>query len=102
MARETRLHTRAIREHGQEITGSLHDYDSLVELAGNSRFALLGEASHGTHDFYHTRAEITKRLIEEKGFCGVAVEAQQFDAVIHLDHTRAVEPLERTSHWESG
>src|SRR2546423_1541034 len=80
MARETRLHTRAIREHGQELRGSLHDYDSLVELAGNSRFALLGEASHGTHDFYPTRAEITKRLIEEKGFCAVAVEADWPDA----------------------
>ena len=80
MAQETRLHARAIREHGREITGSRDDYDPLVELGGNSRFALLGEASHGTHDFYHTRAEITKRLIEEKGFCAVAVEADWPDA----------------------
>ena len=34
---------------------------------GDSRFVLLGEGSHGTHDFYHERAEITKRLITEKG-----------------------------------
>jgi erythromycin esterase-like protein len=49
-------------------------------LAGNSRFALLGEASHGTHDFYHTRAQLTQRLIEEKRFSAVAVEADWPDA----------------------
>ena len=41
---------------------------------------LLGEASHGTHEFYRERAEITKRLIEEKGFTAVAVEADWPDA----------------------
>jgi erythromycin esterase-like protein len=41
---------------------------------------LLGEASHGTHEFYAERARITQRLIEEKGFCAVAVEADWPDA----------------------
>jgi erythromycin esterase-like protein len=41
---------------------------------------LLGEGSHGTHEFYHERAEITKRLIIEKGFSAVAVEADWPDA----------------------
>ena len=41
---------------------------------------LIGEASHGTHDFYYERAEITKRLIAEKGFTAVAVEADWPDA----------------------
>jgi len=41
---------------------------------------LLGEASHGTHEFYQTRAEITERLITEKGFSAVAVEADWPDA----------------------
>ena len=41
---------------------------------------LLGEASHGTHEFYHERARITQRLIEEKGFTAVAVEADWPDA----------------------
>jgi erythromycin esterase-like protein len=41
---------------------------------------LLGEASHGTHEFYRIRSEITKRLIREKGFVGVAVEADWPDA----------------------
>src|SRR5438105_3977658 len=47
---------------------------------GPARFVLLGEASHGTHEFYRERAEITKRLIEEKGFNAVAVEADWPDA----------------------
>ena len=41
---------------------------------------LLGEASHGTHEFYRERAQITKRLIEEKGFTAVAAEADWPDA----------------------
>jgi erythromycin esterase-like protein len=62
------------------VTGSKYDYDPWIEVAGGSRFALLGEASHGTHDFYHTRAELTQRLIEEKRFSAVAVEADWPDA----------------------
>ena len=56
------------------------DYDPLLEAMGEARFALLGEASHGTREFYRERAAITKRLIEEKGFIGVAVEADWPDA----------------------
>lgn len=51
------------------------DYDRLIELAGTARFVLIGEASHGTHDFYATRAELTRRLIAEKGFRILALEA---------------------------
>jgi erythromycin esterase-like protein len=47
---------------------------------GDAPFVLLGEASHGTHDFYHERAQITQRLIREKGFTAVAVEADWPDA----------------------
>jgi erythromycin esterase-like protein len=38
-------------------------YDPLLELAAPARFVLIGEASHGTHEFYGERAEITKRLM---------------------------------------
>ena len=51
-----------------------------MDLIGDARFVLIGEASHGTHEFYRERAEITKRLIEEKGFTAVAVEADWPDA----------------------
>ncbi|GAA4507613.1 erythromycin esterase family protein [Actinoallomurus oryzae] len=53
---------------------------TLFGLVGDARLVLIGEASHGTHDFYAARAEMTRRLIEERGFCGVAVEADWPDA----------------------
>jgi erythromycin esterase-like protein len=80
VAQETNLQIRAIRENAHSTTGSRQDYDPLIELAGDSRFALFGEASHGTHDFYHTRAQITQRLVEEKRYSAVAVEADWPDA----------------------
>lgn len=74
------LQIRAIREHARTVKGSRQDYEPLMELIGDSRFVLLGEASHGTHDFYHTRAQIAEWLIEEKGFSAVAVEADWPDS----------------------
>ena len=62
------------------LRGSADDYDPLLKLIGNARFVLIGEASHGTHEFYRERAQITKRLIREKGFSAVAVEADWPDA----------------------
>lgn len=56
------------------------DHRPLLDRVGEANFVLLGEGSHGTHDFYHERAEITKRLIIEKGFNAVAVEADWPDA----------------------
>ena len=50
------------------------DLDPLLDRIGDSKYVLLGEASHGTHEYYTWRAEISKRLIEEKGFSFVAVE----------------------------
>src|SRR5436190_22279926 len=48
--------------------------DPLLERIGDARFVLIGEASHGTADFYRWRAELTKRLIAECGFGFVGVE----------------------------
>jgi predicted phosphoribosyltransferase/erythromycin esterase-like protein len=62
------------------IRGEASDYDGLVERATQARFVLIGEASHGTAEFYRERAEITKRLIAEAGFTAVAVEADWPDA----------------------
>lgn len=72
--------TDALREAAYRLTGAAEDYDPLMDLIGDARFVLLGEASHGTHEFYEQRAEITKRLIREKGFTAVAVEADWPDA----------------------
>ena len=52
----------------------------LMDLIGDARIVLIGESSHGTHEFYEARAEITKLLIEEKGFNAVAAEADWPDA----------------------
>jgi erythromycin esterase-like protein/predicted phosphoribosyltransferase len=54
--------------------------ETLFGIVGDARLVLIGEASHGTHDFYAARAEMTRRLIERRGFCGVAVEADWPDA----------------------
>ncbi|MUG97391.1 erythromycin esterase family protein [Scytonema sp. UIC 10036] len=70
----------AVRQAAHPLTGTSEDYDPLLELIGDARFVLIGEATHGTHEFYEQRAEITKRLIQEKGFTAVAVEADWPDA----------------------
>ena len=62
------------------MPGSTRDHDALLQLIGPARFALLGEASHGTREFYRERIAITRRLITEKGFTAVAVEADWPDA----------------------
>jgi erythromycin esterase-like protein len=50
------------------------DLGPLLERVGDARFVLIGEASHGTHEYYDWRAELSRRLIDEKGFSFVAVE----------------------------
>ncbi|WP_172370960.1 erythromycin esterase family protein [Sporosarcina jiandibaonis] len=50
------------------------DLSAILESVGDANIVLLGEASHGTSEFYSVRAEISKRLIEEKGFSIIAVE----------------------------
>lgn len=80
MAEDLQLQIRAVGANAHAVTGSREDYDELMALVGANRFVLLGEASHGTHDFYETRARITERLILEKGFTAVAVEADWPDA----------------------
>ena len=54
--------------------------EALEEIIADARVVLIGESSHGTAEFYRARAEITKWLIEEKGFCAVAAEADWPDA----------------------
>jgi len=49
-------------------------------IVGSARIVMVGESTHGTHEFYAARAEITKYLIEQKGFCAVAVEGDWPDA----------------------
>ena len=77
---EEQLRVAAIRKSAHPLTGDQSDFAPLLRLVGNSRFVLIGEATHGTHEFYRVRAQITKLLITEKDFNAVAVEADWPDA----------------------
>lgn len=62
------------------ISGAPTDYDELLEAVGEAQVVLIGEASHGTHEFYRERWRITQRLIQDKGFTGIAIEGDWPDA----------------------
>jgi erythromycin esterase-like protein len=72
--------TEKIQAKAVVFNGTSDVPDEILDLCGDARFVLIGEASHGTHEFYKCRAEITKRLIEEREFSAVAVEADFPDA----------------------
>jgi erythromycin esterase-like protein len=65
---------RTLNRLARPVTGAVEDYDELLGLVGGRRLVLIGEASHGTHEFYRERARITRRLIDELGFNAVAIE----------------------------
>jgi erythromycin esterase-like protein len=65
---------QAIANLATPLTGAASDLDPLMDRIGDARFVLLGEATHGSHEFYKLRAELTKRLIREKGFGAIATE----------------------------
>ncbi|SRR6056297_236078 len=64
---------KTIRAQSHPLQAS-SDLDPLMERIGDASYVLLGEASHGTHEFYSWRASLTRRLIEERGFSFLAVE----------------------------
>ncbi len=98
-----------VSEAAEPLAGSPDDYDSLLDLVGDARFVLIGEASHGTHEFYRERAQITKRLIFQRGFNAVAVEADWPDAYrinrfVHgvsedVDSVEALSGFKRFPQW---
>lgn len=71
---------QAVRAHAIRLDEGATDYDGLLKAIGDARVVMIGDATHGTHEFYRERALITQRLIQEKGFDGVAVEADWPDA----------------------
>jgi erythromycin esterase-like protein len=86
---------------------SMKDLDPLVKKIGDARYVLLGEASHGTHEFYTWRTALSKRLIQEKGFSFLAVEGDWPDCYGinryvkgHDDgRSNAVEVLKEFKRW---
>jgi erythromycin esterase-like protein/predicted phosphoribosyltransferase len=98
-----------IRRHLHPLSGATGDYDGLLEMIGDASIVFLGESSHGSHEFYRQRAQITKRLILEKGFNAVAAEADWPDAYRvnryvrgepgDLDSVDALSGFERFPSW---
>jgi erythromycin esterase-like protein len=96
--------TASIPSHQLNDAG---DLDSLVQQIGNARVVLLGEASHGTAEYYEWRAAISKRLIEEKGFTIIGVEGEwadsyrvnQFVKGPLRDSAQAVSILKQYDRW---
>ena len=89
-----------IAKHAETfVTHKDADLEPLLRRIGNARLVLIGEASHGTSEFYRMRARITQRLVEEKGFNIVAVEADWPDAarIDHYVRRREVPPSEWTA-----
>jgi protein-L-isoaspartate(D-aspartate) O-methyltransferase len=80
-----------LRECGEPLS-SIEDarLDALLERIGDARVVLLGEATHGTSEFYALRAAITRRLIDRKGFRVVAVEADWPDAAVVNRYVQAL------------
>jgi erythromycin esterase-like protein len=79
-----------LRQVLHPLSGGERDHDALLSLIGDARFVLIGEASHGTHEFYRERALITQRLIAEKGFRAVAVEGDWPDSYRVNRYVRAM------------
>ncbi len=72
--------------------------DALLERIGDARVVLLGEATHGTSEFYRMRTRITQELIRRRGFTAVAVEADWPDAAAIDRYVRGRRPVQRT--WQ--
>ncbi|HYC86457.1 MAG TPA: erythromycin esterase family protein [Chryseosolibacter sp.] len=103
------------RQHRTELEHDLHplrtsaDLDQLIDRIGDARFVLLGEASHGTHEYYTWRSAITRRLITEKKFSFLAVEGDwpdcyrvnRFIKSFRDDGTEAVIVLKGFNRWPS-
>lgn len=69
-----------LRPHLRALPGPAAHDGELMALLGRARLALLGEASHGTHEFYAERALLTQRLVTDHGCNAVVVEADWPDA----------------------
>src|SRR5690606_16044600 len=85
---------RSVSSRFYDLNTDVH-LDPLLESIGDSRYVLLGEASHGTHEYYTWRARISKRLIKEKGFNVIAVEGDWPDCYRINKWIKGLEPKEK-------
>jgi protein-L-isoaspartate(D-aspartate) O-methyltransferase len=91
-----------LREVAEPISGALGQIDlgAIVERIGNARVVLIGEATHGTSEFYTLRAEITKALVRSHGFTIVAAEADWPDAARVLRYVKGL-PAAPVPEWRA-
>ncbi|MFP4064985.1 MAG: erythromycin esterase family protein [Bacteroidales bacterium] len=95
-----------VQRHSHDLDRGL---EPLLEKIGDARIVLLGEASHGTHEYYLWRSRITQRLVKEKGFKIIGVEGDWPDCyqinryIRHYADSRpsAVEVLKEFDRWPS-
>lgn len=80
MADRDKDSVQQIEAAATSLLGRESDFDALLDRIADAPLVLLGEATHGTHEFYAERVRLTRRLVEEKGFTAVAVEADWPDA----------------------
>jgi erythromycin esterase-like protein len=79
----------------------------LMDRIGDARIVMLGEASHGTHEYYTWRSHISKKLIEEKGFNFIAVEGDwpdcyrlnRFVKGYDVENKSALKVLQQFNRW---
>ncbi len=100
---------RLIRAELTPLTDGIPTPAELDELVGDARIVLIGEASHGTHEFYRARAAISRYLIAHRGFTAVAVEGDWPDAYrvnryvrgedADADAVQALRGFERFPSW---
>ena len=76
--------TNEVHSAARSLSG-VADVDPVLDLIGDAPLVLLGEATHGTREFYQTRAAITRRLIAERGFDAVAEEGIHVSVRAQLD-----------------
>ncbi|HEX8236964.1 MAG TPA: erythromycin esterase family protein [Abditibacteriaceae bacterium] len=69
-----------LRAAALPLTGKADDYNALLTQIGDARVVMLGEATHGTQEFYRERMRITQRLVRDKGFSAVVIEGDWPDA----------------------
>lgn len=100
---------QVVKSSAHVFANSCTDLASISELVGNSHIVMIGEATHGTREFYKERAKITQHLIEEKGFNVVAIEGDWPDAYkvnnyvkgreTNMDATEALKGFSRFPTW---
>ena len=96
----------AVKEHAYPLHGK-NDLQPLFDRIGDARVVMLGEASHGTHEYYTWRAHISKKLIEEKGFNFIAVEGDWPDCYLlnrfikgyDTENNKATDVLKGFDRW---